>query len=48
MENILNIHNAQMEKIIQMVSEIKEGSKNKGKQEKRDITVYTSDNNEFY
>lgn len=34
-KNMLNIHDAQIENIIQMVSEMKEGNKNKNKQEKK-------------
>lgn len=49
-ENMLNIHNSQMEKIINMITELKEGKINKGKQEKSNMNVYTSDgsDNEFY
>lgn len=47
-ENKLNTHNAQMEKIIiQIVSEIKEGYINKGRQENRLMQAYNSDD-EFF
>lgn len=46
-ENMLNTHNAQMKKIIQIVSEIKEEYINKGRQENRLMQAYNSDD-EFF
>lgn len=47
-ENMSNVHNAQMEKIIKLVTELKDGNKSKGKEERRKIIDYTSDDNEYY
>lgn len=47
LENMLNTHNAQMEQIIQIVSEIKEGHTYKGRQENRLLQAYNLDD-EFY
>lgn len=48
MENMLEIHNMQMEKIIKMITEISEESVNNGKQMKRNSLDFTFEDNEFY
>lgn len=49
-ENMLQTHNTQMERIIKLITEMKEEGKNKGKaeRERRKIIEYNTDDDEFF
>lgn len=47
-DNMMNLHNDQMEKIISMIGEVQRGSKERGKIEERKVLNYASFDDEYY